>query len=204
MNKKGSIWILIGTLLISTGLGILAYNFYSSIEAGKHSKLAAEQLIETIPNDSATSSMNDVEVYPDYVLNPNMDMPTRDIDGYSYIGLLEIPALNLTLPVQQDWSDSKMKISPCRYTGSAYLSNMVICAHNSSAHFGKLKNLSEGDAIYFTDIDGNQFSYEVIETEMLLPDAVEEMVSGEWDLTLFTCTIGGAYRVTVRCVKSID
>jgi sortase A len=26
--------------------------------------------------------------------------------------------------------------------------------------------------------------------------------SGDWDLTLFTCTIGGVSRVTVRCQKA--
>ena len=27
----------------------------------------------------------------------------------------------------------------------------------------------------------------------------EEMEAGEWDFTMFTCTIGGSNRVTVRC-----
>jgi len=35
--------------------------------------------------------------------------------------------------------------------------------------------------------------------ETLQPTAVEEMCSGDWDLTLFTCTLGGKFRVTVRC-----
>ena len=41
-----------------------------------------------------------------------------------------------------------------------------------------------------------------MEIETLKPRAIEEMDSGEWDLTLFTCTIGGSYRVTVRCEKT--
>jgi sortase A len=36
--------------------------------------------------------------------------------------------------------------------------------------------------------------------EILSPFAVEEMTSGDWDMTLFTCTVGGQSRVTVRCV----
>ena len=44
------------------------------------------------------------------------------------------------------------------------------------------------------------FGYEVIELETLSPFAIEEMTGGNWDLTLFTCTVGGQYRVTVRCV----
>ena len=95
-----------------------------------------------------------------------------------------------------------MKISPCRYTGSVYLNNMVICAHNYESHFGKLKELNVGDAVYFTDMDGNEFCFQVKEIDTLDYDAVDEMVSGDWDLTLFTCTIGGGSRVTVRCSKS--
>ena len=39
-----------------------------------------------------------------------------------------------------------------------------------------------------------------VELETLSPFAIEEMTGGNWDLTLFTCTVGGQYRVTVRCV----
>jgi len=35
--------------------------------------------------------------------------------------------------------------------------------------------------------------------ETLMPTDIKEMTSGEFDLTLFTCTVGGQYRVTVRC-----
>ena len=69
------------------------------------------------------------------------------------------------------------------------------------SHFGALKELNEGDGVFFTDMDGNRFSYRVKETEILPPGAVEEMTTGDWELTLFTCTFGGASRVTVRCSR---
>lgn len=51
-----------------------------------------------------------------------------------------------------------------------------------------------------TNEELNTALYEVIELETLSPFAIEEMTGGNWDLTLFTCTVGGQYRVTVRCV----
>ena len=42
------------------------------------------------------------------------------------------------------------------------------------------------------------------ELELLWPEQTEEMLSGEWDLTLFTCTLGGRQRVTVRCDRIED
>ena len=53
----------------------------------------------------------------------------------------------------------------------------------------------------FTDIDGNIFRYAVVEKEVLKDTAIKEMTAGEWDLTLFTCTVGGASRMTVRCER---
>jgi sortase A len=47
-------------------------------------------------------------------------------------------------------------------------------------------------------MDGNVFVYEAAVVETLGPTDVEEMHSGDWDLTLFTCTVGGRSRVTVR------
>ena len=138
---------------------------------------------------------------PDYILNPDMEMPTMDIDGNRYIGTLDIPALNLSLPVMSEWSYPKLKIAPCRYVGTAYQGNFVIAAHNYRTHFGSLGNLSAGDRVTFTDVDGNIFSYDVVEVQILNPAAIEEMVSDDWDLSLFTCTLGGKTRLTVRCDK---
>ncbi len=126
-------------------------------------------------------------------------MPEETIDGRSYIGVLEIPSLSLQLPVIGSWSYAELREAPCRHAGSAYQKNMVIAGHNYSSHFGNLKNLSQGDTVIFTDVDGNRFHYRVIELETLAPDAVDDLTSGDWNLTLFTCTIGGRSRVTVRC-----
>ena len=138
---------------------------------------------------------------PDYVLNPEMEMPVSSIDGLDFIGILEIPAIDLKLPVASEWSYANLDTAPCRYAGSAYLDTLVILGHNYPAHFQKLKNLHQGDAIRFTDTDGNLFSYTVSDFEQLRPDQVTDMVSGDWDLTLFTCTVGGQLRLAVRCVR---
>jgi len=158
-----------------------------------------EMQTELLPEPSAESMQTFEVEYPDYILNPNMDMPVMTIDGEDYIGLLEIPALDLKLPVMNEWNYARLKKAPCRYTGTAYQNNFVISAHNYESHFGRLKELPEGSRVAFTDADGNRFLYEVILIETLMPTDVDEMKSGEFDLTLFTCTVGGKQRVTVRC-----
>ena len=129
-------------------------------------------------------------------------MPETLIGGKAYIGTLEIPKLDLRLPVMSDWDYPSLKIAPCRYYGSAYSGDLVISAHNYESHFGLLKQLMPGDTVRFTDVNGNLFAYSVANQELLQLDQVEAMRESGYELTLFTCTVGGASRVTVRCVQT--
>lgn len=126
------------------------------------------------------------------------------IKQYSYIGYLTIPKLRLELPIMTDWSYEHLKISPCRYSGSVMGDDLVLMAHNYARHFGKLSELSTGDEVYFTDVLGITTRYQVVGRDVLDPYAVGEMTSGEFDLTLFTCTYGGQSRVTVYCDKVVS
>lgn len=140
------------------------------------------------------------EIYiPDYILNPNMEMPTTEIEGNRYVGYLYFPSLEVELPVMSNWSYPGLKIAPCLYSGSIYNGDAVIAAHNYTGHFGQLYNLEPGDPIRFIDADGNVFSYEVVIQEVLDSTAIEDMTTSSFDLSLFTCTYGGASRFTVRC-----
>ena len=190
-------------MCLLSALGLTAYNLWSDARAGAAAESVLQQM-QTSQNDavqnSAAEDASDEEI-PDYILHPEMDMPAQEIDGQYYIGTLQIEPFDLSLPIISEWSYPGLQIAPCRYTGSVYLNNMIIAAHNYTSHFGQLKNLSQGDAITFTDLDGNTFHYQVMEIEILPPYAVHEMISGDWDLTLFTCTIGGQTRVTVRCKR---
>ncbi len=192
MKHKGKGLIFTGLLLIAAALFLTGYNLFDQMRAQRSAAQAAAQLAERLPQTRQTD-------VPDYLLTPEMEMPVETIDGVDYVGVLRIPALALELPVINQWSYPLLKIAPCRYSGSAYQNNLVLCAHNYASHFGNLKNLHIGDAVTITDMDGNLFTYQVAELETLPPQATEEMENGDWDLTLFTCTVGGQSRVTVRC-----
>ncbi len=205
-NKKGIFPILLGLLLLAAALFLTAYNVYDARRAEKAANLAVSRLEELIPTQAPTkpagSEMPTVPVeIPDYVLNPQMPMPETEIDGETYIGTLQIPALGLNLPVISQCSYPKLKIAPNRYFGSAYLDNLVIAGHNYDCFFGGISNLSPGDTVRFTDLDGNVFRYEVVALEELKVTAIEEMLSPEYDLTLFTCNTSLSGRITVRCER---
>lgn len=184
--------MLLGALFVLASLVLTFYNYYEETKAEKLSGSVLEKLDMAEVTDP-------FEGLPDYIVNPEMSLPTKEIDGKDYVGTLSVPTLNLTLPVMAEWSYANFKIAPCVYEGTPYKNNFIICAHNYRKHFGALKTLKQGDKITFKDMDSNVFTYEVLYTQILDNNAVEEMSSGEWDMTLFTCTYGGATRVTVRC-----
>lgn len=192
--KKGTILISFGLLLIVLALSLTVYNIWDEKRAGQEASEVLEKLTEEIdePTEEAEAEML-------YQMYPDMEMPAIQIDGKRYLGILEIPALDLRLPIMESWSYPNLKHSPCRYEGSAYSEDLIIAGHDYRSHFGLLKKLQQGDQMAFTDVDGNQFVYEVAGKEVLAGTDVEEMKSGDWDMTLFTCTYSGRTRMTIRC-----
>jgi len=172
--------------------------------AAKGSQDALNTLMPSITlakEEKAADNLSEITV-PSYKLYPEMDMPTISVGDYKYIGILTIPSINLELPIIDEFSYPAIKVAPARYQGSAYLNNMIICAHNYNNHFRYLIDLKPNDRIYFEDVDGNVFIYEVIDMIEITAYDGEILVSGEdsWDLSLFTCNYYNLdIRVVTRC-----
>ena len=209
-KQKGQLLITIGLLLVAAALFLTSYNLYDNLRAEQAVRQVINKLENYFRSESAKETPADSAgeqeslasdkrtVIPDYVLCPNMDMPVETINGIDYIGVLKIPAMELELPIISEWNYPNLRTAPCRYSGSAYMNNLILCGHNYTSHFGNLKNLWEGDIATFTDMDGNVFTYKMVEQETLLPTSIDAMESGDWDLTLFTCNVSGQRRVTIR------
>ena len=219
MTHKILLWG--GLLLLAAALCLMLGNLRENAGATLSARQAMSQLEQRIPEpqtpldpvrpaaapsgaeaapDSAVSAAGMTEQEPPLSTRcSDMEMPTEEIDGSTYVGILEIQALDLKLPVLSEWDDIQSKTAPCRYLGSAYENNLIIAGHNYTGHFGSLHRLEADDTVRFTDVAGNCFSFAVTQLEELPATATEEMQAGDWDLTLFTCTVGGAARVTVRC-----
>ena len=195
-----------GILLILAALALTLYNFHEERNAERSASRVLESLGPEIREAEQKLSEEAADPVPGevpyYILNPEIPMPEITVDGNSYIGTLEIVPLDLTLPVMSGWDYTKLKTAPCRYSGSAYTGDLVICAHNYARHFSGIKGLTPGGEVYFTDVRGNRFRYEITDAEILAPADVEDMVTGDWDLTLFTCTTGGQTRFALRCEQN--
>ncbi len=186
--RIGVILMTFGLLLIAAAGGLFAYNARNDRIAGEK----ADMIIKAVA-DSNNDSLVEVEENGER---------TAEIDGEKYIGVISIPSLGISLPVQSEWSLEKLKTSPCRYSGDLTDGSLIICAHNYQSHFGNLKYASVGDKVIFTDVMGLNYYFEVISTSRIDGYDSERMKQDDgWDMTLFTCTYSGRQRQTLRLIR---
>ena len=188
----GTVCIVLGVLLMLVAGGLYAYNRYEDAHAGAEAQTVVQDLEEKVVEKTETAAESTPE-------EMTAELPSVFVDGYDYVGVLTIPALDLRLPVMQDWSYPKLKIAPCRQYGSSRTNDLVIAAHNYETHFGKIGTLAVGDEIRFTDMDGIDNYYSVQKVEVHDPTDVDAVKNSGHDLVLYTCTYGGKTRIVVFC-----
>lgn len=206
----GNGFIIAGAVLIIIASALVLYNEVDNYRCEK----AANEVLTDVSDymDFETAINNALDENKDNqttVIPPESLLPeeyiekTFMIQDVEYIGVVNIPALDITLPVTSDWDMKKMKSAACRYSGGKGNDDLIICAHNLKAFFSGIKSLAMDDIIIFVDGAGTAYSYKVIQIDTISAYDTEKMLSGsdEWDITLFTCTYGGSDRYAVRAVK---
>lgn len=188
--------MLVGAILVLCGLGLVLWNIKENYRAGIDSERIMQELVPIITMNGEAAREAEPESGIETV---DYEMPVKEVNGRPYIGVLMIPDLKMEVPIQQKWDARGLEISPCRYSGDVVTRDMVICGHNYNNHFGRLQNLQEGAEVYLVTMKGTVLNYRVAAVENLKATDIVGMKESPYDLTLFTCTIGGATRITVRC-----
>lgn len=188
---KKRVWTVVtvlGILFLAGAAGLTLWNFNTDQAAAEESRSLLTELAEAIP---------EVEAQPVFPMENGM--PVVEVEGQNYMGAINFPDLDRELPVLASYELEKLKTAPAVYHGTPQTGDLVICAHNYRSHFGSLQRLPIGAQVLLKAVDGNLYEYQVAATEVVSPFAVADVTSGEWDLTLFTCTLGGRTRYVVRC-----
>ena len=86
-------------------------------------------------------------------------MSALSIDGLDFVGILEFPRYGSVLPVCGDWSRSGRY--PCRFSGSIYDGSLQIGATTQKGQYSFYREISVGDTVIFTDVEGNRYTYQV-------------------------------------------
>ena len=131
------------------------------------------------------------------------------IDDSGIMGVVEIPKINVSLPIYHGTSEEVLQIAIGHIEGSSLPvggegTHCVISGHRglpSAKIFTDLDQLQEGDIVQITVLD-ETLTYEIDQIRIVLPNELEELaIDPKKDyLTLVTCTPYGinSHRMLVR------
>lgn len=86
-------------------------------------------------------------------------MSVLSVGGKDFSGIIEIPRYGSVLPVCDSWG--KVFESPCRLSGSIYNGTLQVGGTSQKGQYDFYREISAGDSVFFTDMEGNRFSFEV-------------------------------------------
>lgn len=201
--------MVVGLVMILAALYLLVFTEVEESHAQQFSQNAVVQFTLAVSNQSFDVDGSEATMAASPSTAPSAESsatateavvtPSVTIDNRVYVGILEIPQLGLTLPVQDAWSYPKMLETPCVYSGSSADDSMIIIAHNYKVHFKYLTQLQTGAIVHFYDATGNKLSYSVTELTSVDQSNGSFLNEGQWDLTLVTCdTVTPTLRTVVR------
>lgn len=205
MGKKrvGIVFLVTGAVLLVAALLLFLHNEREDAYAGEAAGTALSSIQEAIDKQNVPPMLDlskEEETDPtDETIPEPTELTVVKIDGHGYIGYISIPNFELELPIMADWSMEKLQIAPCLQYGSPLTDDAVIAGHNYKEHFRALHEIQPGEYLTFTDMTGYTIEYNVVDVKIIDPRSVYEVINSEYDLTLYTCTIGGASRVIVSC-----
>ena len=197
LYKGRTHWLVIGAALLLAAAALAVRNLWEQQEAKRFSSrllVLAEQRLPDGGGAQQTAAGNDGGMEMPAV-SPDMTDP---LAGYAIDGILAIPKLGLELPVLADYSEELLRMSVCLYAQEADSGRRVIAGHNYRDHFGRLNQLTVGDGLTYTTLDGETAAYQVSGLTEIAAGDREALEAGEWDMTLLTCNLDMSRRILVR------
>lgn len=127
-------------------------------------------------------------------------MPVLSMEGTDFVGMIEMPLYESVLPVCAHLG--KVSHYPCRYGGSIYDGSIQIGATSQKGQYDFYREISVGDALFFTDMTGDRYAYEV--TNLRYVKNVDQAALQQDDaaLTLFIKNVYAFEYIIVSCAVS--
>jgi len=166
--------------------------------------LNSEDPFEIIYTKPATTIQTD-----NYAI-PYEERVTASGEKYHTIAIIEIPSIDVNLPILDHETEELLKISPCYFWGADpnQVGNFCVVGHNyrNKKFFSKVIYLEKDDEIMVTDLTGKKLTYIVYDKYVVEPDNVEstsQLTNGLKEVTLITCTNDSSKRVIVKAREKI-
>ncbi len=174
-DRLTGILLILGIALVVVSLAVLLISFVSQNLSAGNARNLVVQLRQLMPNiQNAT---------PDDRIN--VMMPSMEIQGDNFCGILEIPAYNADLPVRSAWDSRRLSDYPCRFTGSIYDGSLIIGGTDNSGQFDFMKNITGGDLVYVMDMTGGRYRCIVTDVYRTKDVSSNHLMSLDADLVLF-------------------
>lgn len=155
------------------------------------------------------STANDTTVNHSYSSNkPIRNYKNSTGSTYSTTGIIDIPKINISYPIINDYSESNLNIAPTKFVGPEINTpgNFVIVGHNNwnKEFFSNLNKLEKNDIITLTDHNNNSLDYKVYniyETKQNDFSCLSQETNGKIELTLITCIKNQKNkRLIIKCI----
>ena len=181
------ICVLVGIALLVIGILVLIcwqWNIYSWTQK---SETYVETLCTLIPEPQGAVAEE----------RSDNTMPILSIDGTDFVGILEMPRYESALPVSSDWGH--IAKYPCRFSGSIYDRTIQIGATSQKGQYDFYREISVGDTIIFTDVEGNRYTYTVTNLQYKSHADQITLTRKESALTLFIKNVYAFEYLIVFC-----
>ena len=221
MRKKKSTIVLL--LVLLTGLSLLLYPTVSDYWNSFHQTRAIASYIDAVAqldDESYEQYLEDAREYNQRLLESrNPFLPTEEeteeyesllnISGNGVMGYVEIPSIDVSLPIYHGTEDTVLQIAIGHIEGSSLpvggeSTHCVISGHRglpSARLFTDLDKMQEGDVFILRVLD-EVLTYEVDQIHIVEPQDTEylKIEKGQDLCTLVTCTPYGinSHRLLVR------
>lgn len=191
--RKSHLWIHFVTILLILIIGIIIYNVIKNEtkqESQTKQQLSQDYTEQNEENDLPTLGQREVK------------MPEK-IGQYEILGEIEIPKINVKKYILDQTTDESLKLALTKFWGPNLheVGNFSIIGHNYEGLFKRLKELQIADTFTLTARDGKVGIYEIYDSYIVNPDemeCIEDSLIGKREVTLITCTVGGAQRLIVK------
>ena len=220
--------LVLAVLLAVAGICIMLWPTFTGSRLESHAEEAAQTFLEDRkPEQQYPELLADLQEYNRQLYAEKQcnltdieacEEPAADLTAYGIedgiIGVLEIPAMELTMPVYLGASDAHLA------AGAAVLgntsapiggdsTNCVIAGHRGwkgADYFRRIDKLAVGDTVELTNL-WETLTYTVSDIQIIQPHEIEKIKiqQGRDLLTLLTChpyASGGKQRYVVFCVRT--
>lgn len=181
---------IVGLILVIVGIGLIGSVIYNRIETNKKQNELKEVLQDVIKEDSTSEKTTE----------------NKELDnlGYTPIGLIEIPSIELSQGLVEGVTDEILQYYIGHFESSVKpgeKGNFAVAGHrvsNYSEAFINLYKLKPGDLVSVKS-RGKEFIYQIDKNFIVDPENVEVLDKTEdATITLITCTVGAKQRVIIK------